>query len=52
MFDDRGKIIGIPYEAEVRIIKRWDGNTPRIGFSPYTHRVYWKKDAQLTFMNY
>jgi hypothetical protein len=30
-FDDKGRIIDIPYDARVRIEKYWDGNTPTVG---------------------
>ena len=30
-FDDKGRIIDIPYDARVRIEKYWDGNTPTEG---------------------
>jgi hypothetical protein len=29
-FNHKGDIIGIPPEAEVQIIKRWDGNIPNV----------------------
>jgi hypothetical protein len=29
-FDNKGRIIDIPYESRVRIVKHWDGNTPSI----------------------
>ena len=29
-FDNKGRIIDIPYDAKVRVVKHWDGNTPSI----------------------
>jgi hypothetical protein len=46
-FNDRGEIIGdIPPEAEVRIIQRWDGNSPSI--RPLLTRYYiWLQAAAI-----
>jgi hypothetical protein len=57
-FNDKDEIIEIPYEAEVRVIRYWDGNKPSI--KPLLPQYYiWLQsavvrdlDKQMESMNY
>jgi len=49
-FNDKGEITDIPYEAEVRIIKRWDGNRPSV--EPLLTQYYiWLHAAEVNDIN-
>src|SRR5262249_8057979 len=45
--DGRGNIISISPEAEVRIVKRWDGNIPRIGGALLTQYYTYRQFAAI-----
>ena len=43
-FNDKGEIVNIPEEAEVKIIQRWDGKRPAINWLLRDFRRYLIQD--------
>jgi hypothetical protein len=44
-FDNKGRIIDIPYDAKVRVVKHWDGNTPSIKHVLLMQYYIWLQSA-------